>query len=99
MPDCTLAELLRPTFSQCRCKKIGEAGSQQLLLDTQAIKGLLLELPTAGIRTSALLRIFILPLQLVLHLAKSSMPQYGKGSSLVKDLTELNTDLTSPWEP
>jgi len=31
-----------------RCKKIGEAGSQQLLLDTQAIKGLLLEFPTAG---------------------------------------------------
>lgn len=32
----------------CRCKKIGEAGSQQLLLDTQAIKGLLLEFPSAG---------------------------------------------------
>ncbi|KAK9815375.1 hypothetical protein WJX72_002419 [[Myrmecia] bisecta] len=31
-----------------RCKKISEAGSQQLLLDTQAIKGLLLELPAAG---------------------------------------------------
>lgn len=31
-----------------RCRKIGEAGSQQLLLDTQAIKGLLLELPAAG---------------------------------------------------
>lgn len=32
----------------CRCRKIGEAGSQQLLLDTQAIKALLLELPSAG---------------------------------------------------
>ena len=32
-----------------RCRKIGEAGSQQLLLDTQAIKGLLLDLPAAGI--------------------------------------------------
>lgn len=31
-----------------RCRKIGEAGSQQLLLDTQAIKGLLLDLPSAG---------------------------------------------------
>lgn len=34
--------------TSCRCKKIGEAGSQQLLLDTQAVKGLLLEFPTAG---------------------------------------------------
>lgn len=32
-----------------RCKKISEAGSQQLLLDTQAIKGILLELPSAGV--------------------------------------------------
>ena len=42
------------TASNClelvyRCRKIGEAGSQQLLLDTQAIKGLLLDLPAAGI--------------------------------------------------
>lgn len=43
-----------------RCRKISEAGSQQLLLDTQAIKGLLLELPSAGISpalSSPLLRI------------------------------------------
>ena len=36
------------SFLSFRCRKIGEAGSQQLLLDTQAIKGLLLELPSAG---------------------------------------------------
>ena len=38
----------KPCLCCCRCRKIGEAGSQQLLLDTQAIKGLLLELPAAG---------------------------------------------------
>ncbi|CAL8463747.1 g3281 [Coccomyxa elongata] len=31
-----------------RCRKISEAGSQQLLLDTQAIKALLLDFPSAG---------------------------------------------------
>ena len=45
-----LANSLAPRFFEAifRCRKIGEAGSQQLLLDTQAIKGLLLEFPTAG---------------------------------------------------
>jgi len=33
-----------------RCRKVGEAGSQQLLLDTQAIKALLLDFPSAGAR-------------------------------------------------
>lgn len=32
----------------CRCRKVSEAGSQQLLLDTQAIKALLLDFPSAG---------------------------------------------------
>lgn len=47
-----LANSLAPRFFEAifRCRKIGEAGSQQLLLDTQAIKGLLLEFPTAGKR-------------------------------------------------
>ena len=42
--------LIKPTRHPpcCRCRKIGGAGSQQLLLDTQAIKGLLLDLPAAG---------------------------------------------------
>ncbi len=31
-----------------RCRKVSEAGSQQLLLDTQAIKALLLDFPSAG---------------------------------------------------
>ena len=31
-----------------RCRKVSEAGSQQLLLDTQAIKSLLLDFPSAG---------------------------------------------------
>ena len=31
-----------------RCRKVSEAGSQQLLLDTQAIKALLLDFPAAG---------------------------------------------------
>jgi hypothetical protein len=31
-----------------RCRKLSEAGSQQLLLDTQAIKALLLDFPSAG---------------------------------------------------
>lgn len=45
-----LANSFTPRFYEYifRCRKIGEAGSQQLLLDTQAIKGLLLELPAAG---------------------------------------------------
>ena len=34
---------------RCRCRKVGEAGSQQLLLDTQAIKALLLDLPSTGV--------------------------------------------------
>ena len=33
---------------RCRCRKVSEAGSQQLLLDTQAIKALLLDFPSAG---------------------------------------------------
>lgn len=39
-----------PRFAEAlfRCRRISEAGSQQLLLDTQAIRGLLLELPTSG---------------------------------------------------
>ncbi|KAK9837632.1 hypothetical protein WJX74_001749 [Apatococcus lobatus] len=50
-----LANSLAPRFFEAifRCRKIGEAGSQQLLLDTQAIKGLLLEFPTAGRPNSA----------------------------------------------
>jgi len=36
------------TRARRRCRKVGEAGSQQLLLDTQAIKALLLDLPSAG---------------------------------------------------
>lgn len=36
-----------------RCRKVGEAGSQQLLLDTQAIKALLLDLPSAGAPAAA----------------------------------------------
>lgn len=32
-----------------RCRRISEAGSQQLLLDTHAIRGLLLELPASGV--------------------------------------------------
>ncbi|DBB02539.1 hypothetical protein WJX82_000485 [Trebouxia sp. C0006] len=45
-----LANSFTPRFYEYifRCRKIGEAGSQQLLLDTQAIKGLLLDLPAAG---------------------------------------------------
>ncbi|KAL3139007.1 hypothetical protein ABBQ32_005811 [Trebouxia sp. C0010 RCD-2024] len=45
-----LANSFTPRFYEYifRCRKIGEAGSQQLLLDTQAIKALLLELPSAG---------------------------------------------------
>ena len=36
-------------YRMCRrCRKVGEAGSQQLLLDTQAIKALLLDLPSTG---------------------------------------------------
>ncbi len=31
-----------------RCRKIGEAGSQQLLLDTHAVRGLLLTFPASG---------------------------------------------------
>ena len=31
-----------------KCRKLTEAGSQQLLLDTQAIRGLLLEFPSGG---------------------------------------------------
>ena len=31
-----------------KCRKLTEAGSQQLLLDTQAIRGLLLEFPASG---------------------------------------------------
>ena len=31
-----------------RCRKIGEAGSQQLLLDTHAVRSLLLGFPTSG---------------------------------------------------
>jgi hypothetical protein len=39
-----------PRFAEAlfRCRRISEAGSQQLLLDTQAIRGLLLELPSSG---------------------------------------------------
>ena len=37
------------TCGWCRCRKVSEAGSQQLLLDTQAIKALLLDFPSAGV--------------------------------------------------
>ena len=39
-----------PRFAEAlfRCRRISEAGSQQLLLDTQAIRGILLELPASG---------------------------------------------------
>ncbi|KAK9820837.1 hypothetical protein WJX81_002519 [Elliptochloris bilobata] len=45
-----LAASFCPRFYETifRCRKVGEAGSQQLLLDTQAIKALLLDLPSAG---------------------------------------------------
>jgi hypothetical protein len=45
-----LAASFSPRFYEAvfRCRKISESGSQQLLLDTQAIKGFLLEFPTAG---------------------------------------------------
>lgn len=39
-----------------RCRKVSEAGSQQLLLDTQAIKALLLDFPSAGIYLAFTLR-------------------------------------------
>ena len=35
-----------------RCRKIGEAGSQQLLLDAHAVRGLLLAFPASGGRRS-----------------------------------------------
>lgn len=45
-----LAASFCPRFyeSVFRCKKLSQAGSQQLLLDTQGIKALLLSFPTAG---------------------------------------------------
>jgi hypothetical protein len=39
-----------------RCRKIGEAGSQQLLLDTHAVRSLLLGFPTSGDKFSASLQ-------------------------------------------
>ncbi len=46
-----LAETLIARFraSVFRCRKVSEAGSQQLLLDAQALKSILLKLPTLGI--------------------------------------------------
>ena len=45
-----LGSSFAPRFAEAlfRCRRISEAGSQQLLLDTQGIRGLLLEFPASG---------------------------------------------------
>ncbi|KAL9250174.1 Vacuolar protein sorting-associated protein 53 A-like protein [Drosera capensis] len=49
-----LASSLSPRFYQniFKCKQISETGAQQMLLDTQAVKTILLEVPSLGIQTS-----------------------------------------------
>ncbi|KAJ4800777.1 Membrane trafficking VPS53 family protein [Rhynchospora pubera] len=50
-----LAASLGPRFSQniYKCKSISETGAQQMLLDTQAVKTILLEIPSLGKQTTA----------------------------------------------
>ncbi|XP_062107064.1 vacuolar protein sorting-associated protein 53 A [Humulus lupulus] len=49
-----LASSLGPRFyaNIFKCKQISETGAQQMLLDTQAVKTILLEIPTLGRQTS-----------------------------------------------
>ncbi|KAF3323903.1 vacuolar protein sorting-associated protein 53 A [Carex littledalei] len=49
-----LAASLGPRFSQniYKCKSISETGAQQMLLDTQAVKTILLEIPALGKQTT-----------------------------------------------
>ncbi|GMH25811.1 hypothetical protein Nepgr_027654 [Nepenthes gracilis] len=49
-----LASSLSPRFYQniFKCKQISETGAQQMLLDTQAVKTILLEVPSLGRQTS-----------------------------------------------
>lgn len=50
-----LASSLAPRFylNIFKCKQISETGAQQMLLDTQAVKTILLEIPTLGKQTSS----------------------------------------------
>lgn len=36
-----------------RCKPISEIGAEQMLLDTQAVKSLLIDIPNLGLETTA----------------------------------------------
>jgi hypothetical protein len=52
--DVQLAASFAPRFHAniFRCKRISETGAQQMLLDTHAVKTLLLEVPSLGGQTS-----------------------------------------------
>ncbi|CAN6819983.1 unnamed protein product [Brassica oleracea] len=68
-----LASSLGPRFyaNIFRCKQLSEAGAQQMLLDTQAMKTILLEIPS-------LARHLFLNLKLVISLQTSTAASYSK---------------------